>query len=387
MRTKLKGHVSDDSGRELKSKALLEHGTYRDQFLALCARCKDSFEQIQKEVGANIKDYLVATSKGAGVRLKSELWKQVIGTIQKNSPAISQDLDELERTRASSKTSFVSPALKLVAQEKDAISLAVSLAGFDRNAVLADYSVVQGEKVRPFISGLHQVTLREDTMVIHDARTLPGWREIDRHIIGATAFEKDGKRLTVMNVNRMPIEETLGVDLLYYHPAFKSFVLVQYKRMTREGQDKLCYRPKDSSYLKEIQRMRDFKAANPDKCDDSKVSQYRLNPECFYFKLCEEVQFEPYSKDLIHGMYIPLDFWEQLLKSPDVKGKRDGLVLSYETVERYLSNSLFITLLQDSWIGSRGITTAAILDLIREWIGESHSVIFAVEEKDDDGEL
>jgi hypothetical protein len=46
MRTKLRGHVSNDSGRALKSKALSEHGSYRDHFLALCARCNASFEQI-----------------------------------------------------------------------------------------------------------------------------------------------------------------------------------------------------------------------------------------------------------------------------------------------------------------------------------------------------
>jgi hypothetical protein len=42
MRSKLKGHVSDDSGRALKAKALSEHGSYRAQFLALCARCDES---------------------------------------------------------------------------------------------------------------------------------------------------------------------------------------------------------------------------------------------------------------------------------------------------------------------------------------------------------
>jgi hypothetical protein len=46
LRTKLKGHVSIESGRALKQKALSEHGSFRDQFLSLCDGCSASMERI-----------------------------------------------------------------------------------------------------------------------------------------------------------------------------------------------------------------------------------------------------------------------------------------------------------------------------------------------------
>jgi len=99
---------------------------------------------------------------------------------------------------------------------------------------------------------LRQVALREDTMLFHDARTMPGWEEIDRHVIGATEFSNHGKTLTVMNVNRRRLNGPLGVDLLYYHHRYQSFVLVQYKRMTLDGQSGLCYRPTDDQCARKL---------------------------------------------------------------------------------------------------------------------------------------
>jgi hypothetical protein len=46
MRTKLKGHASDDSGRALRKQALADHGSYREQFMDLCTRCDYSVERI-----------------------------------------------------------------------------------------------------------------------------------------------------------------------------------------------------------------------------------------------------------------------------------------------------------------------------------------------------
>jgi hypothetical protein len=46
LRSKLKGHASGDGARELQSKAMAEHGSYRAHFRALCARCDASLIDI-----------------------------------------------------------------------------------------------------------------------------------------------------------------------------------------------------------------------------------------------------------------------------------------------------------------------------------------------------
>jgi hypothetical protein len=46
LRTKLKGHASDDSASTLKKKALADHGSYRAQFMHLCVRCDSAVEEL-----------------------------------------------------------------------------------------------------------------------------------------------------------------------------------------------------------------------------------------------------------------------------------------------------------------------------------------------------
>jgi hypothetical protein len=38
----------------------------------------------------------------------------------------------------------------------------------------------------------------------------------------------------MINVNRTPIEKTMGADLVYYDNTYRSHVMVQYKMMTTE---------------------------------------------------------------------------------------------------------------------------------------------------------
>jgi hypothetical protein len=170
-------------------------------------------------------------------------------------------------------------------------------------------------------------------------------------VVGAAEFVKEGHKLTIMNVNRHKIEETLGVDLLIYHHTYRSYVLIQYKRMTKDG-DSLTYRPVDNSYSSEIQRMESFRKLTSEpklKC----VSDFRLNNEFFYFKLCPAEIKEPLSTKMIPGMYLPLSYWRLLLSSIETSGRRGGRLFSYDNVKRYINNTLFTDLVQNGWVGSQ----------------------------------
>jgi hypothetical protein len=46
LRSKLKGHATDNARRELRSKAISEHGSYRAHFTSLCGECDSSLQQI-----------------------------------------------------------------------------------------------------------------------------------------------------------------------------------------------------------------------------------------------------------------------------------------------------------------------------------------------------
>jgi len=127
-------------------------------------------------------------------------------------------------------------------------------------------------------------------------------------------------------------------------------VLVQHKTFRHEqsrGRSELIYRP-DAQLAAELERMRDIKTGR----SDGTIGSFRLHPGCCFLKLCKPVaQVDHPADQLVTGMYLPLDYYDELVRADEVKGPRGGVVLSYPTVERFLNNDLFVQLVRGAWIG------------------------------------
>jgi hypothetical protein len=152
------------------------------------------------------------------------------------------------------------------------------------------------------------------------------------------------------------------------------------RRETRAGDrfTEPAYRPQsDRSLPSELGRMRQFATFG---APASSLTQYRLHPGSFYIKLCSPPELSIESVALIPGMYLPLEYWEHLCQADEVRGSRGGIRLSYESVGRHVTNSLFIDLLQDGWIGSRGITTDSLTAIVQASLEGQRSVILASRE-------
>lgn len=77
-------------------------------------------------------------------------------------------------------------------------------------------------------------------------------------------------------------------------------------------------------------------------------------------------------------MYLPLDFWESLRDAGALEGPRGGLVVDPEKVPRYLTNTQFINLVQNGWIGSRGAASELLNEIVHNGLKERRSQILAV---------
>ena len=230
----------------------------------------------------------------------------------------------------------------------------------------------------PFITSLGQgaVLVLEDRLIEHDASFFPGMRAVRRYIVGAVEIETPSSTLTIVNANRGPIEETLGVDLLYYSHRFRSFVLVQYKRLRSKDR---VYRPEsDASYQRELSRMRRFGAEKGYEATTG-VDGFRLSQQPFYFKLCDAVAHVGWS-DMAPGMYLPLDLWELTLTDPRTLGPRGGVRFSRESVSRALTNTDFARLVGQGWIGSGHANTAILEGLVASLLKAGHSLVLGVNE-------
>ena len=148
-------------------------------------------------------------------------------------------------------------------------SLDGDLSALERDAVVTSLEVFGGTTFRKeilrstqpvtnstasFLSRLTHYEIREDTQIAFDAITFPGFQLARQHVVGAVEVANSmGQRLTILNCNRQTLEHTLGVDLIYYSHHYRSFVLVQYKRLVAQSRGKPVYHPdSDPNYKVEL---------------------------------------------------------------------------------------------------------------------------------------
>ncbi len=254
--------------------------------------------------------------------------------------------------------------------EGDAVALALGMAGFDRREELAFWS---GDATAPFLSGITSFARLEDRMIENDAKVFGDWDLVAANAVGWAEFRRDGDQLWTINVNRSAIERSLGVDLIYYMYGFDAYVLVQYKRMEREAGENAVFRPNDQ-FEEELTRMR---ALVFDEREPAAPVGFRLDASCCYLKLCPSVAKETPVGSLVGGMYIPLAYWDVLAASPQALGPRGGVAISHDNAGRYFDNTQFVSLIQDGWVGSRGLTSEQITEVIRSGLDAERSIILA----------
>lgn len=309
-------------------------------------------------------------------------WGHTVAAIRQLDDHTGSRLDRLERMARRPE-----PLVYLVqAEERDAVLLSLEIAGLPR-ALMARPSSARAH----FLTGsepdadLAEVEIIEDQILLHDTQLFPGWdrdRDGDLAGIGYAFHDREGdRRLTIMNVNRAPLETTTGVDLVYYRHEPDAFVLVQYKRLVEE-QSGWLYRPSgDRNFAPERKRMVDLRArlglpgpafSGPD--------EFRLTGEPFYFKFCSSRLVDQSSDQLIRGMYIPLGFFDLLEASGGLTGPRGGIAIGWDNAGRWLDNTTFTHLVADAWIGTYGQASRQMAEVIRGGLRLGRAVIVAVEE-------
>jgi hypothetical protein len=273
-------------------------------------------------------------------------------------------------------TRYVAPVGELrreiVFFEKDAFSLAMKISGFD--ALLNQGVVDQYDNLGsgPILKNLEKVVVREDLMVIHDAEILEGFK-IDEKTMVSTSLTDGIRKITILYANRMPLEQTLGVDLIYVDDINQTMVLVQYKRLT--GGSEKIYRPSsDKNFEKEMRLIEEIQATM------SKTNQnsggYRFNDDAFYFKFCRDIQ--PIStRDLVDGMYLPISYFRHLLDDKLLQGENGGTVISYGNVLGHFNNTVFVSLLKTGLIGANQQSFQILKQVVEKVIATGRSLLFA----------
>ncbi|NCD09154.1 MAG: hypothetical protein EOL98_06955 [Negativicutes bacterium] len=259
---------------------------------------------------------------------------------------------------------------KLWAQE-DAIHLAMAAFGITSNAIPTHVVLKKDASSGLGLTGAH---LYEDNVVHHDASCLPGFDVITSDVTGYAVFQKHNERLSIYTANKLPLEQMLGVDLIYINETRGNIVMVQYKMLEEEKQDNdnvdWLFRP-DRQLNDEITRMR-----LPDV--NCSLSDYRMNRNPFFFKFVKRKIVD----DTHQSFLISFDHLQQILAAPEAKGPKGGIRLSYETLDgTYLREADILGLIRSGYIGTHRAETAALRTIIHEVARGNRAVVLAWQQK------
>ena len=338
------------------------------------------FQALLDATPARLRAHLKGALFGGGL-VAPKTFGAVIDAMRALEPAISSRLSRFSTQRAELLRRIPKIARQNLAEQKETLITALEIAGLRTDGVLS-WSPTETPS-RFFLEGMPQVTLREDAMLISDSSTIPGFDFIQQLPFAAKSFESAPSvyprtKLTVIMANRLALEEQTGADLIYYNETFRSFVLVQYKAMESgdEGPE-FRWRPEDQ-LAEEVTRMDDLLEALKAEPADNAPASFRLHANPFFLKLCPRLNFNPDDKGLTPGMYLPLEYWKSLASDPATEGPRGGRLITYENVGRKMTNSEFITIVANAWIGTTVPQSVVLEKVIRSVIETGKTVTLAV---------
>ncbi len=315
----------------------------------------------------------------SGGKLPPKSLGAVIDTLIALEPDLATRLARFSDRRAELLRRLTPTAQMNFAIQKETVATALEIAQIGTEQLLA-WTPVDGEQ-RSFLQGLPQAYVREDAMLLADFSTVPGFEAISNLPFAAKVFQDPRNpdiRLTVVMANRLPLEEQTGADLIYYNETYRSFVMVQYKAMEK-GSDgpEFRWQPKDQ-LADEIARMDKLLITLKAQPEDHTPGSFRLHANPFFLKLCPRIMFNPDDKGLFKGMYLPLALWKTLADDPVTKGPRGGRFVSYSNVGRRLTNSEFVTLVANAWVGTTVPQSSLLVKAIRSVLETGKTVTFAV---------
>lgn len=292
----------------------------------------------------------------------SSLLIEQLARDQENQVALDTALALLPRLRRTPQINWA---------QEDAIDTAIAAFGIQGNSIPEEVRLKRGST-----SGLAQIGtyLYEDNVVHADASQLPGFETISQDITGRAVFKKRDERLIIYTANKLPLEQMLGVDLIYVNETKGNIVMVQYKMLEEaESEDETSdwlYRP-DTQLREEVARMQ-LPAFQGD------LTDYRLSRNPFYFKFVKRKVVE----DSHQSFLVSLDHLNQILASPDARGPRGGIRLSYNALDgTYLREAEMVSLIRSGYIGTHRAETEALATIISEVSRGNKAMVLAWQSK------
>lgn len=275
-------------------------------------------------------------------------------------------------------------------ESHDAIATALEIAnlrGFS-STVFSRPSInaVPEDVIASLVKNAHLADSEED-LIPEDLRRFEAQTRSSLVAGHVARFRGRDYELTVFNVNKKPLEVSLGVDLVYWDTVNNIFTLVQYKRLDREQQND---KPGDWAYKAESEIRRQLSLMVTPKGTLKSSGDWRMtSPYWFKFVRRDAARFR--DTKLLKGFYVPAEYLRLAVDDGTLKtGPRNGFEITYDNVKR-ITRSTFSELIRRGLIGTRSAQSADLMKIITDLGSSGRSAIVAMKsrwvEQEDAGAL
>lgn len=271
---------------------------------------------------------------------------------------------------------------------RDAVMLAAQIAEMPLPADAFNSSAVPQEKetlLDTVLNAGYERDMEEELLPL-DLQRFDGKMIADQRAASLTVFEdRNGlRKLLVMSVNKKPIEEELGVDLLYWDQVHDAFTFVQYKRLEKTvahdatGQYEWAYRRK-GEIEKQLALMPSGREA------PISASDWRAFDTPFWFKFVRGDAARKLDEQALKGMYVSADWLRMAVTDSTFNvGPKGGFRVTYDNT-KYLGRASFTQLVSRGFIGT-GSTRSNSFKTAMDELGTDRELIIAIRtdwQKDD----
>lgn len=195
-------------------------------------------------------------------------------------------------------------------EERDAVELSLELANVSMEPYMSRLRTAVGPG-EAFGASLdpYFVLDCEDDLIAEDLRRFDESATIQRIAGSASVVTDDDLRLTIINVNRRPLEKVHGVDLVYYDHLTDQATVVQYKRLERVEVKNAGRTSSDRIFRRTFELVRQLELMEVDqRLPPSSLADWRLSPSPAFFKFVRGEDFDPDGAAVLRGMYVPADY-------------------------------------------------------------------------------
>jgi len=119
----------------------------------------------------------------------------------------------------------------ILSTERDALGLIFRINDLDNEQGKMIEWNIEETSTPDFIRNLKSVDVREDQLIIKDAKCFGDWKLFNDDVHSICTLTNGINCVTIIYANRTKIESNIGVDLIYFDHINHSYIFVQYKRL------------------------------------------------------------------------------------------------------------------------------------------------------------